>query len=175
MAGFFDKMMQTVSATAKTIGEKSSEVAAQGKAKLDIAKLENKISEKKKEIGNTVFESYLANEELDAATIMALCVEIKGYLEDITELRDSLQKDTPKAEPAPAPVTMCPICGQEVAPGAAFCSVCGANLKVTVEAEPAPEVTVEDEMPKRTCKECGSYIEDGLDFCGFCGTNYEED
>ena len=173
MAGFFDKMLQTVSATAKTIGEKSSEVAAQGKMKLDIAKLENKINEKKKEIGNTVFESYLANEELDAATIMALCVEIKGYLEDITEMKENMQKGTVKAETVQ---TMCPTCGCEVAPGAAFCSVCGRSLKVTVEAEATvEEAPAADEEPKRTCKECGSYIEDGFDFCGFCGTNYQED
>jgi hypothetical protein len=44
----------------------------------------------------------------------------------------------PPAEPAPAEVLRCPVCGAEAEAGDAFCSSCGAALKVAPAPAPAP-------------------------------------
>lgn len=63
----------------------------------------------------------------------------------------------PQANQAPsghaAPGNKCPVCGQECASGAKFCSNCGTKLE-----------------QKIFCSNCGAQLDPGAKFCSNCGT-----
>ncbi|MBQ5347027.1 MAG: zinc-ribbon domain-containing protein [Ruminococcus sp.] len=89
----------------------------------------------------------------------------------------------PVAEPAPEPVAepapeveapkmqkkeVCSNCGQELAPGAVFCTNCGTKKGAAPAPAPAPE------PKKAVCANCGAELKPGMKFCTNCGTKVGE-
>jgi flagellar basal body-associated protein FliL/ribosomal protein L40E len=93
------------------------------------------------------------------------------------------KKPEPVAEPAPEPVAepapeveapkmqkkeVCSNCGQELAPGAVFCTNCGTKKGAAPAPAPAPE------PKKAVCANCGAELKPGMKFCTNCGTKVGE-
>jgi predicted nucleic acid-binding Zn ribbon protein len=66
-------------------------------------------------------------------------------------------------------MSICPQCGNQNPPGAAFCDNCGASLAGV--APPAPAAPVAPAAPAGgvTCPACGTPVIPGEAFCGNCG------
>src|SRR3989442_15032395 len=66
---------------------------------------------------------------------------------------------TISASSQPASLSICPRCNGEVKPGAAFCTNCGQDLRVSAAAAPAHSF----------CSNCGHQNTPGVHFCAGCG------
>ena len=92
MPDFFSKVRDSFFSTAETIGKKSMDLANQGKLRVEILRLESKVDDTKKELGEVIFDAYLTDSELDGAKINGLCEEIKNLLQTISQLKKICQK-----------------------------------------------------------------------------------
>ena len=70
----------------------------------------------------------------------------------------------PEAEDTPTAADVCPVCGESLFPGSAFCTSCGARIG-------APASEAETPVPERPafCTSCGSPLTPGVAFCTECG------
>ncbi len=132
MSNFFDKVSEAITATGKTVGDKT-------KQGTDIVKLSYKLSTEQKnltdiftEIGKAYYE-----ENKDAPQSEALVqlvaeatvknAEIEGIKEQIRQIKG---------------VTVCPNCGADVPLEYDFCGKCGTKIE---KPEPVVEETAEEE------------------------------
>ena len=65
-------------------------------------------------------------------------------------------------EPTPAQ-NICPVCGEPLFPGSAFCTSCGARIDTT------PEPEISEPLRPAFCTGCGSPLTPGVAFCTECG------
>lgn len=81
-----DKIKSTTEGTASTIAAKSAEFMEAGKMKLSKVQFESEIKNKKKEIGELVYEAHKMEMEVDAERLTLLfneIGEIEGKIEDM--------------------------------------------------------------------------------------------
>lgn len=84
----FKNLGEKAKSTAKTVGEKSSDLVETGKLKMEVSQLEGDIRRLKTDIGNLFYNAYInmgdasQNEE-----IITLCEEIKSKYEAIEDLK----------------------------------------------------------------------------------------
>lgn len=72
---------------------------------------------------------------------------------------------TMSASSQPASLSICPRCNGEVKPGAAFCTNCGQDLRIS-----APPATPTAAAPAPSfCSNCGHQNTPGVHFCAGCG------
>lgn len=154
---FFEQMGQKLTQTSQDAVKKTKDMA-------EVVRLNNAVSEEQKkieniyrEIGKLYYEHFADKEE-----------EI--FREGIAEIRRS------EASIQDMKVTIrqlkglqaCPVCGNELPFGQAFCNACGAKMP-ELAAEPAqPEI-----VDGVRCPSCGTVMEKGMAFCTNCGTKLE--
>lgn len=85
-----DKVGNAALDTMSTISTKSTEVIEIGKLKLKINQLDDKITNKKKEIGVLVYDAYSKEEEPARDTVMKLVSEIKGFEKEIQDNKEKI-------------------------------------------------------------------------------------
>ena len=141
MDAFFDKLKlhaNKAKVGAVKIGkqayEKTSNVLNQTKLNFTISETENKVRDVYCEIGQTVYESYIAN-GCEDETFGELCAKIDNLMTEIESLREKVAEL--KAD------VKCAECGAYNKENAVFCSKCGAKLNEQRE-DTAPEADAED-------------------------------
>lgn len=135
---FFDGLSETITRTAKELGERA-EVFYEGQ------KLRNKVSSEERmiekvlaDLGNLVYKRFSSGESMDEE-ITALCKEARQHEEMAARYRDEIAKR--KGE------KVCPDCGKSVSQEVSFCPYCGSPCPETAEkADSAEEGTPEESM-----------------------------
>ncbi len=182
MDDFLKKLSGTISSAANAIGKKSADLASQGKLKVDIMKLENKIKDKKTEIGEEVFTAYLIQSPINRERIDGLCEEVKGYLGEIARMKEDYYREEEKPKPKDEAeqdmfqseeMHICPNCRRVLPKEDAYCSQCGAKAQ-ELTIRDVEQVTDDDGVAHSVCPECGSFVDDEEVFCQFCGTQVNE-
>ncbi|MBP1534700.1 MAG: zinc ribbon domain-containing protein [Ruminococcus sp.] len=134
MSNFFDKVSEAITATGKTVGDKT-------KMGTDIVKLSYKLSTEQKnlsdiftEIGKAYYEESKDAPQSDAlvqlvseATVKS--AEIEGIKEQIRQIKG---------------VTVCPNCGADVPLEYDFCGKCGTKIERPEPPAEETEETVEE-------------------------------
>lgn len=148
-----------VTKTCKVAGEKSSQLIEEAKLRLNIANLNDKISDKLAEIGALVYEDYKSG-NTSYADFEELC---KGIEEDeiaITEMKTSILKMKKMKQ--------CEVCDTSLNIDDKFCSKCGAEQPEIVEVEE------EQTIDPTACPSCNEKIEKGSIYCAKCGAKIAE-
>lgn len=145
----------------KKITDASQGVAQSGKNVMDVARLNNLISDKKKQIAanySALGEAYYAAHKDDANPEQSRFVfAIKALFDDIERAENEIKQIKG--------VVKCPTCGADIPLGAAFCSVCGTVTPEQTKAAAPAGI--------RTCPQCGKPAAEGNKFCTGCGYNFE--
>jgi len=176
LMSFLKKLTETVSKGVSTATEKAQQT-------VEITKLHTQISSKRKEIekryaqiGEAVYEAYLAKDLSKAeAAILPECEAISGLRKEIAGLEERIRELRNEKE--------C-VCGQTVPYETKFCPSCGRKFEfpepVTPEVlpdqseAPAPEAAPEEAAvveaeARAVCAECAAPLAADARFCPECG------
>lgn len=148
--GFLDKLK-----------EGASKAADKAKETVEITRLNNQISGKKKDIergyakiGETVFQAYVAGDlSVAEPEIQTISQDIISMQKDISALELKIKETRNEKD--------C-VCGKVVPLEAKFCQGCGHKFEDAVQP-------VEAAVAQAKCPSCSSVIEDDARFCGNCG------
>lgn len=140
---FLNGLGETITKTAKELGEKAESFYGVQKLRSKIASEKNLQEKALVELGKQVYSRYQAGEELDEI-LQALCRSIQKHDKAIEKYQDELSKT--KGE------KLCPDCGKAVAREAAYCPYCGAPCG-DLPTEPAEEAEAVWETVDDSCTE----------------------
>jgi hypothetical protein len=135
---FLKKLSETVKDTASSIGIKSMDMVETGKLKLQRTQLEAAIKEKKTEIGDLIYTAQKETMIVETDNLKTIFDTINALENQIMAIDEKLHKEEVLISPQPthpqdiqdASTTLkvfCSKCGQELCPGAKFCSGCGES------------------------------------------------
>ncbi len=133
----FDKLLQKGEQMVGAVQKTAGELAHKGKAQLDLAAAQSKLSKAQRQLGELVYEMARNGEEnrLLVQKYVDAIGEIQQEISDIQEGKPAAQAAQEPAQAAaqePEEQTeaprACAQCGAEVPEGAVFCSRCGAQL-----------------------------------------------
>lgn len=142
---FLDGLGETISRTAKELGERAENLYETQKIRSRISSEERMVGKIKTDLGNIVYKKYVSDETVDAE-MAALCEEIDQRMRRIARYKD-MMADLKGQK-------ICPSCQKAVDRDVAFCPYCGAACPAWEPEKPAVEVVV-DEEEAGTC-DCGS-------------------
>lgn len=148
-----------VTKTCKVAGEKSSQLIEEAKLRLNIANLNDKISDKLAEIGALVYEDYKSGNS-SYADFEELCKSIEEDEISVNEMKANILKMKKMKQ--------CEVCDASLNLNDKFCSKCGAEQPEIVEEE--PEAVVDPNV----CPNCDEKIEKGSVYCPRCGEKIAE-
>lgn len=151
---FLDKLGEL----ARNVGDKTNEMLEASRLSSKARSEENAVADRKRELGQYIFEKYLSGEQMDE-TATEYCRTIQAGEETIEALNAEIQRL--KAAPAREEPAACKNCGETLQSDAKFCSTCGAK----VEGQPA----------QKCCPACGKKVTEETRFCSECGTKIQED
>jgi len=158
------------------IGNVAKNAAAGAGEMVETAKLNARIGDENKKIGNIksqlgdyVWQQYAAGQDLPEGMLQycrqidACNEQIAAYNMQLAELKAPAPAVAPQAAPAAAAssAAACLSCGAAIAPNSRFCPVCGAE-----QVAPEPEPAVPGE---KFCTNCGAKISADTRFCPECG------
>ncbi|MDO4337988.1 MAG: zinc ribbon domain-containing protein [Eubacteriales bacterium] len=150
---FFDELGETITKTAKGLGERAELLYETQKLRGRISGEERMVHKTMEELGNILYKRYLKGEALDDEQ-RSLCEQIAMHKERILKYKDSLADMKGKK--------ICPSCQRALDRDAAFCSYCGASCARPEEADDtvaeAPEEAFEEAVPQEA--EEGTAAED---------------
>ena len=145
----------------KKMGEaakKSGELVEVSKINISIGNEEGKIQNLYKEIGQNLYQKYVASNECDE-DFRQTCETINQHEQTIKELKQKILEIKN--------IKICPNCNAEIARNIQFCSGCGAKQ------EEMPQEEVETEVETKTCASCNTVVNTDVVFCSGCGTKFE--
>lgn len=119
----FEKIGDAASKTYRYTAEKTSKFAKETKLKIKINELKQKISDIYREIGETVFEKYVVDEELDMAELKEKCEKIDELTDKIVECKNDILSLKEKKQ--------CQNCYEEIDINAHYCPNCGFEQERT--------------------------------------------
>jgi len=180
---FFKKITDTVSKGVTTATEKAQQT-------VEITKLNNQISGKRKDIdklfasiGEAVYDAYLAKEMFAAeAKVLPKCEEISAIHDEIAALNARIKTIRNEKD--------CDSCGKRVSEDTRFCPSCGHAFpapvveKEPIQVEPhvpeeAENLAVEEESQRadhrQVCNSCGTPLYADSHFCPACGQSTRAD
>lgn len=157
---FFDGLGETISRTARDLGQRAEQIYEVQKIRNKIASEERMVEKIKESIGNLIYQKYKAG-EMPGEELEVLCEEISQHMAVILGYR-AAAADMKGSK-------LCPSCEKAVDKDVAFCPYCGAPC-------PNPEPAAE-EAPKgeeECC--CGSECcgSDSAEECCCGGDSSEE-
>lgn len=156
---FFKKdLPKKVTKTCKAAGEKSTQLIEEAKLRLNIANLNDKISEKLTKIGSIVYEDYKTGNST-YADLEELCKAIEEDEVTIADMKSKIL--TMKKQ------KQCEVCQTSLYLDDKYCSKCGAEQPELIEIEEEP-------TEKNTCPNCNEKFEKGSAYCSNCGEKLSE-
>ncbi|MBB6731612.1 zinc ribbon domain-containing protein [Cohnella zeiphila] len=172
---FLKKLTETVSKGVSTATEKAQQT-------VEITKLHTQISGKRKEIerrhaqiGEAVYEAYLAKDLSKAeASILPECEAISGLRKEIVGLEDRIrelrnEKECECGHTVPYDTKFCPSCGHKFE----FPEPLPVEVLPEAEKEPeqsaAPEPVIVEAEARTVCAECEAPLQPDARFCPECG------
>lgn len=119
MKDFFEDLGKRLSETAEAVTNKAGDAIEIQKLKAQIRELSRGNAEDLMELGQGIFDNFLAGEELDEAS--------KGLCEAIASRKESIEEYERKIDGLKG-ACECTKCGKMVARDMAFCPYCGAPV-----------------------------------------------
>ena len=119
MKDFFEDLGKRLSETAEAVTSKAGDAIEIQKLKAQIRELSRGNAEDLMELGQGIFDNFLAGEELDEAS--------KGLCEAIASRKESIEEYERKIDGLKG-ACECTRCGKMVARDMAFCPYCGAPV-----------------------------------------------
>lgn len=116
MDAFFENLGKKVGQTMNTVGKKTDNFIDVQKLKNKASTLERQCEKCRMDIGEIIFQRFLAG-DLQDAELIPLC-------EELTQTKKELEKYQ-EAIAGKKGQEICPACGQYAPKGAAFCPACG--------------------------------------------------
>lgn len=134
----FEKIGDAASKTYKFTAEKTSKFAKETKIKMQINEHKGDIKDLYIEIGETVYQKFLKDEELDMDDLQAKCEQIQSLSDKIVECKDEILKLKEKRQ--------CKNCYEEIEINANYCPNCGyeQEKEIIVEEVKNEETAVEE-------------------------------
>lgn len=126
MKDFFEDLGKRLSETAEAVTSKAGDAIEIQKLKAQIRELSRGNAEDLMELGQGIFDNFLAGEELDEAS--------KGLCEAIASRKESIEEYERKIDGLKG-ACECTRCGKMVARDMAFCPYCGAPVVEETEEE----------------------------------------
>lgn len=146
---FFDNLGKKISVVAGSAADKAKDLGEIAKLKAEILGVQSDVNAALLELGRKAYEQSKNDAESPYAED---CAKLTGFYDQIESLRARIalvkadndpqndcvvnldtpaapeQPAAPEEAEAPAAAAVCPVCGEAVENGAAFCSKCGAKL-----------------------------------------------
>lgn len=145
--GVFDQIRKGV----QVVSDKSDELVESTKIKMTISKIESQVNQKKVELGALTYRLYTEG-RIDVPEIVTLCTGIDNCHREIMDL----QKQIALLQPSPV---VCPACSTRNAPGAMFCTGCGASLQAAqAQGAICPSCTASNRLGAKFCVKCGTVM-----------------
>lgn len=129
---FFDGLGETLTRTAKELGERAEQIYETQKLRNKISGEERIIDKVMADIGNLIYKRHVNGEALDSE-LSVLCEEIQQHMLKIKEYRSSAADIKGQK--------ICPSCEKAVDKEVAFCPYCGAECP-----NPEPVKEQDDEI-----------------------------
>ena len=155
---FKNDLPKKVTKTCKAAGEKSTQLIEEAKLRLNIANLNDKISEKLAKIGATVYEDYKAGNST-YADLEELCKSIEEDEISINDMKSKIL--TMKKQ------KQCEVCQTSLYLDDKYCSKCGAEQPEIVQIE-------EETIIENVCPNCNEKVEEDSVYCAQCGAKISE-
>ena len=131
---FFDELGETLTRTAKEIGERADSFFEVQKLRNKISTEQRMVNKRKMDIGTLIFQRYLQGEALDDE-VAALCEEISCHKKTVFEYQEEIAKMRGER--------ICPCCGASVDKEAAYCPKCGTPCAPQENKEKAEDEAAE--------------------------------
>lgn len=128
---FFDELGETLTRTAKELGERAELIYGTQKLRNKISSERRIIDKTMADLGNILYKSYTSGAELDENQ-RRLCEQIDQHFEEIEKCKESMANLRGKK--------ICPSCKETVDRSVAFCPHCGASCP-----DPEPESATAEE------------------------------
>ena len=142
---FFDELGETITRTAKELGERAEMLYESQRIRNKLAGEERIIDKVMADLGNLIYKRYSDGETVDEE-LCVLCEEIDQHMQKIAEYKEAMAGMRGQK--------ICPSCQKAVDKDVSFCPYCGAACPT-----PEPEEASEDEAKSE---------DDGEDAC--CGS-----
>lgn len=123
----FEKIGDAASKTYKMTAEKTSKIAKETKIKMQISEHKKDIKDIYIEIGETVYEKFVRDEDLDLDALKQSCEEIQVLTDKIVKCKDEILKLKEKKQ--------CKNCYEEIEIAANYCPNCGFEQENEVAQE----------------------------------------
>ena len=154
---------KTATDTYNTVADKSGKVFEDAKLKLAIADKEADIEKIYEEIGKTVYDSYLAGEDV-GKVFTKEAKKIDKISNEIEEMKKKILFNKG--------LRTCENCGETISIESTFCQSCGAKQKpVKIKLEKKEEQK-KDEPKEKVCSQCGLVCDAKAKFCSKCGYSF---
>ncbi len=113
----FEKIGDAASKTYKYTAEKTSKIAKETKLKIKINDYKNQVEKIYREIGETIYEKFVVDKEIDKEELQEKCEEIDRLTDKIVEAKDEILKIKERKQ--------CTNCYEEIEINANYCPNCG--------------------------------------------------
>lgn len=123
---FFDDLGETITRTAREIGERADAFLETQKLRNKISAEQRMVNKRKMDIGTLIFQRYLKGEALDEE-LASLCDEISCRRQNILSYQEEAARRRGEK--------ICPCCGASVDREAAYCPKCGTACSREEEKE----------------------------------------
>lgn len=132
----FEKIGDAASKTYKYTAEKTSKIAKETKLKMKINENKKEIEDIYREIGETVYEKFIIDEDINKNELRQKCEEIDLLTEKIVEAKDQILKLKQRRQ--------CKNCYEEIEIAANYCPNCGFEQEeIKTESEDKTHQEVE--------------------------------
>lgn len=145
---FFDGLGETITRTAKELGERAEQIYETQKIRNKISGEERIIDKVMADIGNLIYKRHVNGEAMDSE-LSVLCEEIHQHILKIKEYRGAAADIKGQK--------LCPSCEKPVDKDVSFCPYCGAECPDPEKPQDEePKEAVEDEPKDGEEPDCGS-------------------
>lgn len=143
---FFDELGETITRTAKELGERAEMLYESQRIRNKLAGEERIIDKVMADLGNLIYKRYSDGETVDEE-LCVLCEEIDQHMQKIAEYKETMAGMRGQK--------ICPSCQKAVDKDVSFCPYCGAACP-NPEPEEAPEAEGDSEDAGEDACCCGS-------------------
>lgn len=123
----FEKIGDAASKTYKFTAEKTTKIAKETKMKMNISEYKRQIENIYREIGETVYEKFVTEQEINNDELKEKCEEIGILTDKIVECKNEILKLKEKRQ--------CKNCYEEIEITANYCPNCGFEQEDTIQNE----------------------------------------